>query len=65
MSYYCENCEDRGEAVEAELESVKATLAAVIAWQQKGEHLITSNHRGVMFELGEWWADRPWRKREN
>jgi len=31
MSYYCENCEDRGEAAEAEIERLRAELVAALS----------------------------------
>ena len=31
------------------------------AWQAEGESLIEGKNNGVLFALGEWWADRPWR----
>ena len=30
-------------------------------WQAEGESLIEGKNNGVLFALGEWWADRPWR----
>jgi hypothetical protein len=35
--------------------------AELVAWQKKGDCLMAD--AGSMFRLGEWWADRPWRKK--
>lgn len=36
--------------------------ALILAWQQEGERILEEGKRSVMFRLGCWWADRPWRK---
>ena len=43
------------------LEQQTADIALVVKWQAEGERLI-EGRGGLMFSLGAWWADRPWRK---
>ena len=43
------------------LEQQAAYIDVVFAWQAEGERLFEGGV-GLMFSLGEWWADRPWRK---
>lgn len=31
-------------------------------WISKGEAAMAASKRSALFRLGEWWADRPWRK---
>ena len=47
-----------------ELELLAAHIERLEAWQQRG-HVVFRDNRplGAMFNLGSWWADRPWRKR--
>ena len=33
---------------------------ALLEWKEKGEVIMAQ--AGIGFRLGEWWADRPWRK---
>jgi hypothetical protein len=33
-------------------------------WYELGRPLFDSNSFGAMFSLGAWWADRPWRNKE-
>lgn len=35
---------------------------ALLEWKEKGEAIMAQ--AGIGFRLGEWWADRPWRKHE-
>lgn len=47
-----------------------ASLAGLVAelekWHEEGERLIDRQAElSVMFRLGAWWADRPWRRRPN
>lgn len=42
------------------LEQQTAYIALVAKWQTEGERLI-EGRCGLMFLLGAWWADRPWR----
>ena len=47
-----------------ELELLAAHITRLEAWQQKGDVVFRDNRPlGAMFNLGSWWADRPWRKR--
>lgn len=45
------------------LEKQTSDIALVAEWQKEGERLI-EGRGGLMFSLGAWWADRPWRNRE-
>lgn len=49
---------------DAEISALRARIAQLEAWQEKGEALIESNYNGWLFHVGSWWADRPWRHRE-
>lgn len=41
-------------------------LDTVHRWQQEGEFVMARKESAsAMFALGAWWADRPWRKRED
>lgn len=31
-------------------------------WIDEGEDMMDKRYMGILFHLGEWWADRPWRK---
>lgn len=43
---------------------LRQQVAHVEAWRDSGEQIINQlAGRGALFSLGEWWADRPWRKR--
>ena len=42
------------------LEEQTADISLVFKWQEEGERLIEGKG-GLMFSLGAWWADRPWR----
>ena len=47
-----------------ELQLLTAHIERLEAWQQKGDVVFRDKRLlGAMFELGSWWADRPWRKR--
>jgi cell shape-determining protein MreC len=51
----------------AEIERLRAHIAEIEAWQQKGEELIEPNNPWAdkpwttMFKVGKWWGERPWR----
>ena len=47
-------------ALETELTS-QSTSQELAEWMTKGETLIEGKNNGVLFALGGWWADRPWR----
>lgn len=47
-----------------EIEQLRARVALVERWQAEGEAHMGAMGFGAMFDLGGWWADRPWRKRE-
>lgn len=34
-------------------------------WMNEGERIVGNQGLGMMFRLGVWWADRPWRKNKN
>jgi hypothetical protein len=46
------------------LDRLTAHCAELEAWKNRGEAIFTGPGVGVGFKLGEWWADRPWRQRE-
>ena len=47
-----------------ELELLAAHIERLEVWRQKGDVVFRDNRQmGAMFNLGSWWADRPWRKR--
>lgn len=48
------------EKLTAEVAALRAELAAVTAWKEEGEKIF-GGANGVLFSLGAWWADRPWR----
>jgi len=35
---------------------------ALLEWHEEGEAIMAQ--AGIGFRLGEWWADRPWRKHD-
>lgn len=40
-------------------------INAVTEWTREGEQLLSPGESAsVLFALGAWWADRPWRKRK-
>jgi len=43
--------------------SLEAERDAMLQWRDVGESLVSSGMRTNLFALGEWWSDRPWRKR--
>lgn len=47
-----------------ELELLAAHCKRVEDWKQEGEALFERQGVSVMFSLGAWWADRPWRNRD-
>ena len=48
-----------------EIERLQQRLEAVEAWQNKGATLLQAlPSLSVLFSLGQWWADRPWRSRD-
>ncbi len=52
------------ERLNAEIDRLSCQLNEIYAWQQHGEHLLTRPPGwNIMFRLGVWWADRPWRKK--
>jgi hypothetical protein len=37
----------------------------LLEWQKKGDAIMQDKASwSVMFHIGQWWADRPWRNRE-
>lgn len=46
-----------------ELANLIAYQDHVEAWQREGEAKLSGTPLGVLFWLGGWWADRPWRER--
>jgi hypothetical protein len=51
-----------------EIERLRSHVAKLEAWEQEGEALLGENaslRLGAMFRFGEWWADRPWRRRDD
>lgn len=48
-----------------EIERCHSRIAAIEAWQMRGETLLETHSFTIAFNLGAWWADRPWRKRPN
>jgi hypothetical protein len=47
---------------DAEIARLTAQMDAVRKWQERGEALFNRVHSmPVLFRLGAWWADRPWR----
>ena len=46
------------------LERMVTYAKEVEAWMANGEKLFDKSGASVMFSLGSWWADRPWRNRE-
>ena len=47
-----------------EIELLTAHIERLEAWQQEGDVVFRDNRPlSPMFNLGSWWADRPWRKR--
>ena len=48
-----------------EIEALQAYVSNIERWQQDGEKLLVSSAATPIraaFNLGAWWADRPWRK---
>jgi hypothetical protein len=43
------------------MNDVNAYIRKVEAWQNDGERIFNSGRPGMFFQLGSWWADRPWR----
>jgi hypothetical protein len=52
------------EAAKAEITRLNAGVALIVKWQAEGEKLLEGKG-GLMFSLGAWWADRPWRTDRN
>ena len=55
-----------GKKMADEIEALKAHIAQLEKWQQDGEKLLVNSAATPIraaFNLGAWWADRPWRKR--
>ena len=57
-------------ALDAEIDRLKNELAhkdfyiqQLDHWHDAGEQIIFNAKVGWRFRAGEWWADRPWRKR--
>lgn len=46
-----------------EISRLRQKVAQMEAWQARGEELIDAHYNGVLFSMGSWWADRPWRRR--
>lgn len=46
-----------------EISRLRQKVAQMEAWQASGEELIAADYNGVLFSMGLWWADRPWRRR--
>jgi uncharacterized small protein (DUF1192 family) len=46
-----------------EIERLRAHIAKLEAWQQKGQKLFDNYAVGLgaMFGLGKWWGERPWK----
>jgi hypothetical protein len=49
--------------IEAYVSALENRIAVVELWQRDGEQKMSGHPVGVLFRLGEWWADRPWRLR--
>lgn len=47
-----------------EIERLEQHVELLQAWKREGDRIFR-NGGGSMFGLGQWWADRPWRKRED
>lgn len=41
----------------------QAYIERIDRWHEAGERIILRARTGWRFQAGEWWADRPWRKR--
>lgn len=48
-----------------EISKLRQKVAQMEAWQARGEELIAAHYHGVLFNMGSWWADRPWRRRDD
>ncbi len=44
------------------LEKLTADFELIAKWREEWEKLFERKCVGVMFSIGGWWADRPWRK---
>ncbi len=42
----------------------QALHKALTEWMDEGERIFGGRGLGLMFRLGAWWADRPWRARK-
>ena len=65
-----EECAKEDERRDAEIERLRAHIAEIEAWRQKGEDLVGPASSwgeclpsSTLFKLGNWWAERPWGKR--
>jgi len=48
-----------------QVEDLVLYIKELEAWQKKGEEIMESaTSCSIMFHIGQWWADRPWRDRE-
>ena len=50
--------------VEAQAEMLKQHNRKIAEWQCKGEKYMKAESLSLMFNLGQWWADRPWRTKK-
>jgi hypothetical protein len=48
-----------------ELRTHRATEDRLNKWMDEGERVFGSRGFGMMFRLGAWWADRPFRKNKD
>jgi septation ring formation regulator EzrA len=50
--------------LEGEIERLRAHIAEIEAWREKGQKLFDNYATGLgaMFGLGKWWGERPWKQ---
>jgi len=52
------------ERLKTENAALKRMQAALETWHAEGEQFFGDKFITFSFRAGEWWADRPWRKRD-
>lgn len=45
------------------LERAETYITEIETWKLKGKKTLESQGINAMFQLGAWWADRPWRNK--
>lgn len=52
------------EVKQAEIDSFLLERDSIARWKERGEALVSAHRNNLMFRLGVWWAERPWRTHE-